>query len=29
MMAKGKTLSFEAGKDLGLVNEILPADTFW
>ena len=29
MMAKGETLSFEAGKELGLVNEIFPADTFW
>src|SRR5437762_6813644 len=29
MMARGETLSFEAGKELGLVNEIFPADTFW
>src|SRR5213080_4426960 len=28
MMARGETLSFEAGKELGLVNEIFPADTF-
>jgi len=29
MMAKGETFSFESGKELGLVNEIFPADTFW
>jgi enoyl-CoA hydratase len=28
LMAKGETFSFERGKELGLVNEIFPADTF-
>jgi len=28
MMAKGETFSFERGKELGLVNEIFPADGF-
>ena len=29
MMAKGETFSFDRAKELGIVNEIFPADTFW
>jgi enoyl-CoA hydratase len=29
MMVKGETFSFDRAKELGLVNEIFPADTFW
>jgi enoyl-CoA hydratase len=29
LMAKGETFSFERAKDLGLVNEIFPAQSFW
>ncbi|MBI2401170.1 MAG: enoyl-CoA hydratase/isomerase family protein [Gemmatimonadetes bacterium] len=29
MMVKGETFSFEKAQELGLVNEILPKDTFW
>jgi enoyl-CoA hydratase/carnithine racemase len=29
MMAKGETFSFEKAKEIGLVNEILPKDSFW
>jgi enoyl-CoA hydratase/carnithine racemase len=29
MMIKGETFSFETAKEMGLVNEIFPKDTFW
>lgn len=29
MMVKGETFSFDRAKELGLVNEIFPADSFW
>ncbi len=29
MMVKGETFSFEKAKDLGLVNEVFPSDSFW
>lgn len=29
MMVKGETFSFERAKEVGLVNEVFPADTFW
>jgi enoyl-CoA hydratase/carnithine racemase len=29
MMVKGETFSFDRAKELGLVNEIFPADAFW
>src|SRR6266446_8187393 len=29
MMAKGETFSFEKAKELGLVNEVFPADDYW
>ena len=29
MMVKGETFSFERAKELGLVNEVFPADSFW
>jgi enoyl-CoA hydratase len=29
MMVKGETFSFDKGKELGLVNEVFPSDTFW
>jgi enoyl-CoA hydratase len=29
LMAKGETFSFDRAKELGLVNEVLPADAFW
>ena len=29
MMAKGETFSFEKAKELGIVNEVFPKDTFW
>ncbi len=29
MMAKGETFSFDKAKEIGLVNEILPKDSFW
>jgi enoyl-CoA hydratase len=29
MMVKGETFSFDRAKELGIVNEIFPADTFW
>lgn len=29
MMAKGETFSFDKAKEMGLVNEILPKDSFW
>lgn len=29
LIAKGETFSFECAKDLGLVNEVFPARTFW
>ncbi|HEX9703872.1 MAG TPA: enoyl-CoA hydratase/isomerase family protein [Gemmatimonadales bacterium] len=29
LMVKGETFSFERAKELGLVNEIFPADSFW
>lgn len=29
MMVKGETFSFDRGKELGMVNEIFPADSFW
>ena len=29
MMAKGETFSFDKAKELGLVNEVLPADDYW
>ncbi len=29
MMAKGETFSFEKAKELGLVNEVFPADGYW
>src|ERR1041385_2964700 len=29
MMVKGETFSFDKAKELGLVNEVFPADAFW
>jgi enoyl-CoA hydratase/carnithine racemase len=29
MMVKGETFSFEKAKELGLVNEVFPADSYW
>jgi len=29
MMVKGETFSFEKGRELGLVNEVFPNDSFW
>ena len=29
MMVKGETFSFERAKEIGLVNEVFPADTYW
>jgi len=29
MMAKGETFSFDKAKELGLVNEVFPADDYW
>src|SRR6266550_3223662 len=29
MMVKGETFSFDKAKELGLVNEVFPADDFW
>jgi enoyl-CoA hydratase/carnithine racemase len=29
MMVKGETFSFERAKEIGLVNEVFPADAFW
>ena len=29
MMVKGETFSFDKGKELGLVNEVFPSDSFW
>ena len=29
LMVKGETFSFERGKELGLVNEVFPADGYW
>jgi len=29
MMVKGETFSFERAKELGLVNEVFPADDYW
>jgi enoyl-CoA hydratase/carnithine racemase len=29
LMVKGETFSFERAKELGLVNEVFPADSFW
>jgi len=29
LMVKGETFSFDRAKELGLVNEIFPADSFW
>lgn len=29
LMTKGETFSFDRGKDLGLVNEVFPAEAFW
>jgi enoyl-CoA hydratase/carnithine racemase len=29
MMVKGETFSFERAKELGMVNEIFPADSYW
>ena len=29
MMVKGETFSFERAKEVGLVNEVFPADTYW
>ncbi|MGH7537454.1 MAG: enoyl-CoA hydratase/isomerase family protein [Gemmatimonadales bacterium] len=29
LMVKGETFSFERGKEIGLVNEVFPADSFW
>ena len=29
MMVKGETFSFDRAKELGMVNEIFPADSFW
>jgi enoyl-CoA hydratase/carnithine racemase len=28
-MVKGETFSFERAKEIGLVNEVFPADSFW
>ena len=29
MMVKGETFSFDKGKELGLVNEVFPSDSYW
>jgi enoyl-CoA hydratase/carnithine racemase len=29
MMVKGETFSFDKAKELGLVNEVFPADDYW
>jgi enoyl-CoA hydratase/carnithine racemase len=29
MMVKGETFSFEKGKEMGLVNEVFPAESYW